>query len=208
MTTATKAKTTTEQLEQLEAKRAKAHAATRAARDERDAWDEETERLRSELTIRSKAHPEELQSGGKPKEGTEAAKLREALLERIAAATPALRSTRPRRRSSTTSMSFVTRWKRDRVQGRIEEALALRDTSPIREAAQALIEACKEELAIHETARSICIDTPTLNAQALVKDDRVQEWHHFAVGIVAAVDEGLVRPGITSEAAHRVAHLG
>lgn len=186
---------------ELEAERDQAHQKVRDLKRKVQAYDDETEALRAEFTIRCHNYPEELDKGGKPTAGTTAAKLQDKIAKRRSAPNP-----------HTDKLNAAVRefHAADDVarQFRIANALTIinefepriEDIEERKRAAfEALAEVGDDYGQLEDQVRDFIINTPGLDGQALTSDPRPADWQKLAAG---ALDHPLTPPGITAMGAY------
>lgn len=204
MTTKTATKTISGELIRRSKARDEAHAKTRAARDRRNAWEQETENLRAELTVYCREHPWETEGPTQiPKEGTKAAKLRDALRARISKGNPHEAEYAEERDAFHGLDQALQDFKRRRVRDRTDELDTERAEELIHEGWNLVREGCRLYQGVAEQARAIVIDTPGLTGQHYGYDPRPLEWLKVADAAVEALEDGLHRPGLSPYAAER-----
>jgi hypothetical protein len=191
------------ELAKLEKARDKAHAPVRELKRKRRNWDTETEARRYQLTARRHAHPAEFEGAGKPKQGTEAAKLELEIKKRMAEPNPfqadfdaAVAEFHAR---DTEVEQFKLHHVRDRL-GEVETS-ARRSVEDIVEAAEALRVALDSYRGDIEEARAVLIDTPGLDARYLGHEPRIGEWTRVASDIV---ETEILLPGLTPTGEQKV----
>jgi hypothetical protein len=192
-------KTPSSELRRLQQDRDKLHARVREAKAKIAAWDEETAHLRGEFTVHGHAHPEQYEGADKRvKPGTEAAKLRSTIRERL--------RDNPHRAAYGEAFApyegadlALRRFKREHVRERLGELDPDYDkaTDTIREGLELLRRGCEEYRVAVEGARAIVLDTPLLNGQHLGHDPRPDEWRRLAAD---ALDSEIAKPGLTPTA--------
>lgn len=92
-------------------------------------------------------------------------------------------------------------FKRESAADRIAEVTEALDSEDIREAWERLRAELDRERKAQEEVRSICVDCPGIDGQALGYDPRVDEWYRQAEDALRGLDEReLVKPGLTPAA--------
>lgn len=204
MTTVTKTKPTTSvtaELEQLEEAKAKAQTEARQAKVAVEDWERETKEMRLALSIHLQSHPSEF-DGGRAKPGTEAARLEEAIKERMRGENPHLLDHQQATAKFHRTDALLEQFKVSRIADRLAELDPDHDAAEqaIRDAAGALAEACSQYASGVERVRAIIATTPTLergSEPSLAFDGRVQEWHALALDIQ---DTEVLAPGLSEVA--------
>ncbi|HYH59578.1 MAG TPA: hypothetical protein VD790_10215 [Thermoleophilaceae bacterium] len=200
MTATKKRPSISTELEGLTDERWKAHAKVRAIREQASQYDAETEQLRAEYSAHVRAHPEQYEGGDKrPREGTEAAQLRDEIRARRESENPHQRELDKAQAAFRDADVALAAFKRDRCRDRMAEATAGHDAL-VQELAEAKLREIAALRALMQEAnavREIAIDTEELARVRHVwaQDPRLSDWLSAAV----AMRDGdpLARPGLT-----------
>jgi hypothetical protein len=191
-----KAASPSTELKRLEKARDEAHSKAREAKLEVEEWDEETKAMRAEGTHHTHLYPEQYEGAEKrPKPGTDAAKLAATIRKRIESQNPHEAAYLEARDVFHRHDEAVERFKVERVQDRIAEAIADRSAAyeRARDAFEALLEAADELVTVDERVRAVVVGTPGLSGQDWAHDGRPREWLGLAR---AGLDAQLENPGL------------
>jgi hypothetical protein len=205
MTTATKSKPASAELEALQKVRDKARAKALEAQAAVRAWDDETEAMKTRLTVLVNAHPEQVEGvQRRVRPGTEAAKLRDEIKGRLSSGNPHRAAYDEACAPFGQADHEVQRFQLTRLDDRLAELGpdADRALDRLREGFALIEEACDQYGEVVQKIRDVVIDTPGLTGRDYGYDPRPQEWRLHAQRVL---DGEIARPGLTPTGAARAA---
>ena len=175
--------------------REESYAALKAVKRQYEVYENETEEMRAQLTVRQNTHDEEFEGPTKrPKQGTEAAKLRDQIMVRM-------RGSNPHQEAYDAALAefhrhdiTLRKWKQRNLEALLAERQAAKEAAAekIRDGAVLMHEGTQEYAALQDQDRDDIIETPPLNGQDVRYDPRVDGWARQAAEIR---DAAIVLPG-------------
>ena len=194
MTTAT-AKTTSSTLAELEGSQAAGHRKVTEIKRDSDHFDAETEISRAEYTARGHSHPEEFDKGGKPIDGTQAAKLKAKIQKRQSEPNPHAAKLYKATQEFHAAEQLALQFRVENFHQIIEDFTPAPEDVEVRilAAFEMLAEATADYNDLYEQVREFAVETPGINGQYVTHDQRVAEWSKLAAEALATP---LTRPGL------------
>ncbi|HEX5954707.1 MAG TPA: hypothetical protein VFY37_02115 [Solirubrobacterales bacterium] len=185
------------ELHKLEQKREKAYAALQKVKRDREAYDAETAQLRADYTQHRHVYPEQYEgSTFRPKGGSEAAELEQALKKRLRDPNPQQEAYDKARAAFHAADVPYEDFKRQNVHGRIAEteADAKRAIEKMKAGAETQLEGCREYRGVADAVRDVALSTAGLSGQHAGFDARVNEVERWATQTLEA---DIRSPGLT-----------
>lgn len=193
MTTATK--TPLDRLTGLETDRDRKHQKVRDIKRDSDGHEAETEISRAEYTTRGHSHPEEFDKGGRPIDGTEAAKLKAKIVKRQSEPNPYAAKLYKATQEFHQAEQLALQYRVENFNQIVEDFTPDPEDVTVRllTAFEMLKEATEDYNHLFERVRDFALETPGINGQHITFDGRIAEWSRLAAEALA---NPLTRPGL------------
>ena len=208
MPTTTKPTTASAELRNIQAERDKLHAKVLEAKRQIAAYDADTQAKGAELAQREHTTPDEWERTPKrAKPDTPAAKLEAEVRERWNAVNPFQADYDKAFGPYEQADLALQAWKREHVEDRLAEVTADVDADGLREGFERVRSALEAYRVAIEEARAIVLDTAGPTGRPLAMTVALT-LYYLALRALDSLDQGLVKPGLTPLAQHKVAQRG